>query len=128
MEEHDIACNVCGGTNFFIEAGHYYCSECQTQSQDVREQVFDVPEETTAARPTSSKKIRKKKKAEDQLTSWECYNYILLGLVNELIELGANSKLKRVVHILWFKYLIKLNVISDKPSETPKLCAINSRK
>ncbi|KAF2897605.1 hypothetical protein ILUMI_08574 [Ignelater luminosus] len=128
MAANDITCNVCDGTDFFIEAGHYYCTECRTQSQDIIEQVFDVPEETTAARPTSSKRIRKKKKIEDQLTSWECYNYILLGLVNELIELGADSKLKRVVHILWFKYLKKLEVISDKPGETPKLSAINSRK
>ena len=26
-------CHVCGGVEFSVDAGFYYCSECQTQSQ-----------------------------------------------------------------------------------------------
>lgn len=36
-----MECEVCGGTDFYKETGHFYCSECQTQSQQVREHVFD---------------------------------------------------------------------------------------
>jgi len=36
-----MECEECGGTNFYKETGHFYCSECQTQSQQVREHVFE---------------------------------------------------------------------------------------
>lgn len=26
-------CNVCGGTEFYTEAGFYFCQECQTQQE-----------------------------------------------------------------------------------------------
>ncbi|KAF5272113.1 hypothetical protein FQA39_LY01196 [Lamprigera yunnana] len=126
----NITCTVCGGTDFHIESGFYYCNECQTQSQDVEERVFENVDVEDAIRKVSStrsaKKIRTVKKTKDQLTSWECYNYVLRGLVGELIELGANVSLKKTVHLLWFRYLKKLEVINTK-NETPKLGGHNSK-
>lgn len=43
--------------------------------------------------------------SESKLTSFECYNLILKGLVEELIELGANPCLKVVAFQLWASYL-----------------------
>ncbi|KAF5300235.1 hypothetical protein FQR65_LT09189 [Abscondita terminalis] len=125
----DITCNVCGGTDFHKESGFYYCNECQTQSQDIQERVFAIDEEEDgqlAAKVKSSKKIRRVKKTDERLTSWECYNYILRGLVDELIELGADVKLKKTVQILWFLYLHKLEV-TNSANELPKLSAVNSK-
>lgn len=39
------------------------------------------------------------------MTSWDEYNYILLGLVNELIGLGAKPELKITALKLWTAYL-----------------------
>ncbi|KAK4876153.1 hypothetical protein RN001_012575 [Aquatica leii] len=124
----NITCNVCGGTSFHKESGFYYCNECQTQSQDIQERVFAIDEDATepTARTKSSKKLRTAKKVDDRLTSWECYNYVLRGLVDELIQLGADVSLKKTVHVLWFRYLHKLEV-TNSPNEFPKLSAINSK-
>lgn len=127
---NDITCNLCGGTDFYKESGYFYCNECQTQSQDIREHTFatalaeDVDVEATSS--TTSSKSRGASSTE-QITSWECYNYILLGLINELLELGADPKLREVVKKLWFMYLTKLEVISEDPTTPPKLSAIHSK-
>ncbi|KAK5645336.1 hypothetical protein RI129_006636 [Pyrocoelia pectoralis] len=125
-----ITCNVCGGTSFHKDAGYYYCNECQTQSQDVQEQVFNINEEADdqpSSRQKSSRRIRSEKKDVDRLTTWECYNYILRGLVEELIQLGADVKLKNTVHILWFKYLNILEVTRSKTTDLPKIGAVHSK-
>lgn len=43
-------------------------------------------------------------------TSWEQYNFILIGLANELIELGASMDTKMTLLQLWATYLGKLEV------------------
>lgn len=119
----DITCKLCGGKEFHVETGFYYCKECQTQSQEVRE----VVEETTEGQTAKTKKIKQKKKTEHLVTSWECYNHILLGLVNELITIGAKKELKTVARLLWFKYLEKCEVISRNNDGLPKLSAVYSK-
>lgn len=125
----NLTCDLCGGTDFYKEQGYFYCRECQTQTQVIEEHAFeDQVEGMTIREP--GKKIRKKKtddKPENHLTSWECYNYILMGLVDELIELGANKELKTTVKVLWYKYLRELEVIQNDPLATPKLSAVNNR-
>lgn len=63
--------------------------------------------------------------ADNQLTSWEEYNYILLGLVNELIELGAKDELKLTTLQLWATYLRVHEVafFSQREPRIPKLNA-----
>lgn len=57
------------------------------------------------------------------MTSWEGFNFALVGLVDELICLGANPKLKMVVLKLWSNYLRKMEVAfySNDGSALPKL-------
>jgi TATA box-binding protein-associated factor RNA polymerase I subunit B len=59
----------------------------------------------------------------DEWTSWEYYNFILKGLVDELIVLGASRALKIVVLQLWATYLKKLEVAFTSLTHTklPKL-------
>lgn len=64
------------------------------------------------------------------MTTWEEYNYILFGLVNELISLGANDRLKLTTLQLWTKYLHMTEVafISRKTPTAPKLCTSFKKK
>lgn len=56
-------------------------------------------------------------------TSWELYNFVLIGLTNELIELGVSTDIKITVLQLWARYLGKLEIgfISAKKKLIPKL-------
>lgn len=49
--------------------------------------------------------LKRVKTEETRLTSWEEYNYILVGLVDELINLGASYKLKKMTLKIWARYL-----------------------
>ncbi|KAH1006181.1 TATA box-binding protein-associated factor RNA polymerase I subunit B [Dendroctonus ponderosae] len=126
MEEAGLECDVCGGTNFHKESGHFYCNECQTQSQQVQEHVF----EHTGYSVTAAKKIQKTRdeKQDQQLTSWECYNIVLKGLTNELLALGADPQLKSVVRLLWMKYLHQCEVFDVKSNKLPKVSVLGSQK
>jgi len=56
-------------------------------------------------------------------TSWELYNFVLIGLTNELIELGVSADIKITVLQLWARYLGKLEIafISKNKKLLPKL-------
>lgn len=43
-------------------------------------------------------------------TTWEIYNFVLIGLTDELIELGVSPNIKLTVLQLWAAYLSKLEV------------------
>lgn len=119
------SCPICGGVDYFKDSGYYYCRECRTQSQDIREEVFDDwrgAEEH--ADPTSKKKSENTIYDEGKnWTTWEAYNWILKGMVDQIIELGAKPSLKVVILQLWATYLRKLEVafISRKYTVLPKL-------
>ncbi|XP_022918397.2 TATA box-binding protein-associated factor RNA polymerase I subunit B [Onthophagus taurus] len=126
-----VTCTLCEGTDFYKEAGFYFCSECQTQTQDIQEHVFEDQVDEAEQPPQHAPKRKPKRTSsnkandEERLTSWECYNYILLGLVNELIELGADKSLRTTVEVLWLHYLKKIEVIREG-NLPPKLPAVNS--
>ncbi|KAI4462275.1 tata box-binding protein-associated factor rna polymerase i subunit b [Holotrichia oblita] len=126
----NVACDLCGGTDFYCDSGFYYCTECQRQTQDIQERVLEGPEEV--ANLKKSKKVTKKSSEEkkedlDRLTSWECYNYIVFGLVNELTELGASDNYKGTVEVLWFQYLKLLGVVRSD-GKPPLLPALNAKE
>lgn len=57
------------------------------------------------------------------MTSWEKYNYVLIGLTNELIQLGVTPDIKLTVAQLWATYLGKLEAAftSTQRVAIPKL-------
>ncbi|KAL1137999.1 hypothetical protein AAG570_009694, partial [Ranatra chinensis] len=61
--------------------------------------------------------------ASNELTSWEVLNYILKGLVDELILLGASKDLKIIVLQIWASYLMKNEIafLSSVVEKTPRL-------
>lgn len=130
-----VTCVLCGGTDFYKEAGFYFCQECQTQSQEVREITADptglYDADKTVQEQISGKKkrsVRQKKKRSVDFTTWECHNYILLGLVNELINLGAKKEFMKVVKYLWFEYLKKCQIILPSKNSLPRFNAKYDRK
>lgn len=56
-------------------------------------------------------------------TSWEKYNFILLGLTNQLISLGASPDIKLTILQLWATYLGKIEVafMSTRSNKLPRL-------
>lgn len=122
--EAQFSCEECGGIECYLESGFYYCVECHTQARGLRETIFESQETAGGAAGTRLTKQKKKEKKADKISTFETYNYILLGLVNELVAAGASKDLKPIVKQLWFKYLEKLEVIRDG---LPKLPAIHSK-
>ena len=118
-------CRICGGTDFFKEAGYFFCQTCQTQNEDIREEVLELRvDNSTRLRKTKIRQLRSDKSGEELgWTTWELYNFVLIGLTNELVELGVPSSIKLTVLQLWATYLGKLEVafISTKKKAVPKL-------
>ncbi|KZC10525.1 L-asparaginase, partial [Dufourea novaeangliae] len=125
-------CRVCGGADFYKDVGYFFCQTCQTQSEDVREEVFELRvDNTTRLRKTKIRQLRSHGSGEELgWTSWELYNFVLIGLTNELIELGVPSDIKMTILQLWATYLGKLEVafISTKKKGLPKLARRYNKK
>ncbi|XP_077266649.1 TATA box-binding protein-associated factor RNA polymerase I subunit B isoform X2 [Temnothorax americanus] len=121
-----LECGVCGCSDFYKASGYFFCTTCQTQSQDVGQEVeLELPiENTTRLRKTKIHRA-KSDKTDEALgwTSWELYNFVLIGLTNELIELGISADIKITVLQLWARYLGKLEIafVSTKKKPIPKL-------
>lgn len=60
---------------------------------------------------------------ETELTTFEEFNYILVGIVNELVALGVNSDFKLTTLQLWTEYLRRTEVafFSKDDYALPKL-------
>ncbi|XP_039315147.1 uncharacterized protein LOC105201074 isoform X2 [Solenopsis invicta] len=104
-----LKCGICGYSDFYKASGYFFCTICQTQSQDVGEEVeLELPIESTARlRKTKIHRVKNDK----------------TGLTNEFIELGISADIKITVLQLWARYLGKLEVafISAKEKLIPKL-------
>ncbi|XP_029667149.1 TATA box-binding protein-associated factor RNA polymerase I subunit B [Formica exsecta] len=119
-------CGVCGCADFYIASGYSFCTTCQTQNQEAGEEVeLELPmDNNTRLRKTKIRHIKSDKTDEEVgWTSWELYNFVLIGLTNELIELGASADIKITVLQLWARYLGKLEIafISKNKKLAPKL-------
>ncbi|KAK9294609.1 hypothetical protein QLX08_010833 [Tetragonisca angustula] len=118
-------CTICGSKDFYKEAGHFYCQTCQTQNEDIREEVLELRTDiTTRLRKTRIRQLRSDISGNEHgWTSWELYNFVLIGLTNELIDLGVSPDIKLTILQLWATYLGNLEVafISTRRKCIPKL-------
>ncbi|XP_012143914.2 TATA box-binding protein-associated factor RNA polymerase I subunit B isoform X3 [Megachile rotundata] len=125
-------CKVCKSTDFYKEAGYFFCQTCQTQNENIREEVFELRvDNTTRLRRTRIRQLKSDASGEELgWTSWEVYNFVLIGLTNELIELGVTPDIKMTILQLWATYLGKLEVafISTKHKSIPKLARRYNRR
>ncbi|KAI5631588.1 zinc-finger of RNA-polymerase i-specific TFIIB, rrn7 domain-containing protein [Phthorimaea operculella] len=103
-------CPVCGGKDMNLIDGFYYCVECGTQDTNAQETVV---EHTMLADGTfahaATRKITKVLKDAIEMSGewhkWHAYNFILMGLVEELMGLGAPTGFPDRVLWIWTRYL-----------------------
>ncbi|XP_055528800.1 TATA box-binding protein-associated factor RNA polymerase I subunit B [Wyeomyia smithii] len=115
-------CEVCGQTEFTVEAGFYYCVECGTKSQQHGQELVDDGMDNLPSMGAAAIKVKSDKKIK-RITSWEQANYILLGYAERLVVLGAGDNFKLSLLQLWTAYLRRMEVAffsKDKP-ERPRL-------
>ncbi|XP_037822272.1 TATA box-binding protein-associated factor RNA polymerase I subunit B [Lucilia sericata] len=120
----NIKCHVCGENQFEEREGFYYCQECGTKQEQVRlVEVNQDDEFNNEKLKTKKLKIQVAKAEKPQLTSWECYNYILRGFVEELLSIGAKEELKLMTLQVWAAYLRRMEVafFNRKQADLPKL-------
>lgn len=135
-------CNVCDGTTFSLNAGFYYCDTCgqrSTRMQEIEEQT-EGPTSGFDGTMIKTYKIRDASKKEGssstvsvssldqiielwlisdfELTTWEAYNYIIYGFVNELINLGCKEELMLTTLQMWTVFLRKQEVAFYGKRET----------
>lgn len=126
MEVDQMECDVCGERRFQEREGFYYCNECGTKKEHVRaveisaEDTFNDTTKHTTQRTIKKPKI---KAEENDITSWEFYNYVLKGFLQELIHMGAKPELKLMTLQVWAAYMGRMEVAFCKNNEVglPKL-------
>ncbi|KAH9633281.1 hypothetical protein HF086_000880, partial [Spodoptera exigua] len=119
-------CVVCGGTDQKLIDGFYYCVECGTQNTNIRETVIDHKSlgDGTFAISTRRKifKIHDSKiEMSPEWYKWHAYNFIILGLADELVAAGANPSFKLKLLWIWTRYIRKYqnkdDLVLAKPSQ-----------
>ncbi|XP_017111240.1 TATA box-binding protein-associated factor RNA polymerase I subunit B isoform X1 [Drosophila elegans] len=129
IELENMQCNVCGEQTFQERAGFYYCVECGTQKDHIRAVDLTADEnfnENPGGR-YASRTIRQPKETakadDDEITSWEFYNYVLRGFVQELLNMGAKPELKLMTLQVWAAYMGRMEVAFCRTNENglPKL-------
>ncbi|XP_053619857.1 uncharacterized protein TAF1B [Plodia interpunctella] len=105
-------CKVCGNTDMNLIDGFYYCVECGTQDTNIMETLVEdvaLQDGTFAIKQKARvKKIaRVVANVSPEWYKWQSCNYILSGMVKELMDLGAGPKFKMRVMWLWTLYIKK---------------------
>lgn len=114
-------CLVCGEKDFQCVEGHFYCTLCHTQSQDIREvdDEMDIYEGSAPVhlkyvqisnRKRCSLPTKEARKECEPLSLYEAFTIILRNQVESLIKFGAPPELKQVVFNLLAAYLCKCDV------------------
>lgn len=106
-------CEVCGGTEFSLIAGHYYCDECQTQSQHMRETVDEgggmhvmatsniATSQTTLDRSALFQQKSAALRAQVYISEDEAVNLLLQSCTSKLLRHGCVSQLRSTVLENW---------------------------
>lgn len=84
------------------------------------EDTFNDTTKHTTQRTIKKTRI---KAEENDITSWEFYNYVLRGFLQELIHMGAKPELKLMTLQVWSAYMGRMEVAFCKNNEMglPKL-------
>ncbi|XP_064460830.1 TATA box-binding protein-associated factor RNA polymerase I subunit B-like [Ornithodoros turicata] len=132
-----VFCVTCGGGNFEEIAGHFYCAECNTQSQELRVEEL---EENFSDQPSFGHGTHTPKKRgrgvddvkREEVFSHEIFSDVLLAQLDVLEKLGASPLLREVVRTLWLTFLhrCELAFLSQNPDEdiAPRLGATNHQR
>ncbi|XP_063389615.1 titin homolog [Cydia fagiglandana] len=103
-------CGVCGETRTRLVDGFFYCVECGTQDTNVQETVVEHQALadgtfTIARRSRYSIKIKEGVEMSPEWYKWHKSNFLLAGLTELLIELGAAPSVRMKVLWIWSRYI-----------------------
>ncbi|XP_030573478.1 TATA box-binding protein-associated factor RNA polymerase I subunit B [Drosophila novamexicana] len=126
MEIDNMECDVCGERTFQEREGYYYCIECGTKKEHLRAVEISAEDTFNDTSKHASQRTIKKPKVEEEdndITSWEFYNYVLRGFLEELLNMGAKPELKLMTLQVWAAYMGRMEVAFSKSNELglPKL-------
>ncbi|BFF90586.1 TATA box-binding protein-associated factor RNA polymerase I subunit B [Drosophila madeirensis] len=113
VEVDDMQCDVCTERKFQEREGYYYCIECGTKKEQLRaveinaEDTFNETKNHTTVRTIKQPQV---KTEDNEITSWEFYNFVLRGFMQELLDLGAKPELKLMTLQVWAAYLGRMEV------------------
>ncbi|KAI8422992.1 hypothetical protein MSG28_014080 [Choristoneura fumiferana] len=125
------ACDVCGGSETKLVDGYYYCAECGTQDTNVRETIVEhtALADGTFAYFTKAKysvKIKDGEKMSPEWYKWHAYNFVLAGLTERMLALGAAPSFKMKVLWIWAKY-IKMHQNKKLMGLTDAVCELKEK-
>ncbi|XP_045506668.1 uncharacterized protein LOC123702877 [Colias croceus] len=112
------ACNVCGGSDMNLVDGFYYCVECGTQNQNIQESVVDSAAFIglyTRNAKSKLQNVREKMNLGPEWCKWHAYNFIVAGLTDELIAVGAAPSVKQKVLWIWTRYMKFFKLKDNRP-------------
>ena len=119
-----MICPVCRSTDFYQddEMNVYFCSRCQTQSQELFAESFEIEDgnmamltrleggskkERKTIRKTRPKKVIVRVEAPDPALEdvLACYQFCLKLIASQVADIIKSSTLEGKVRSLWFQYL-----------------------
>ncbi|KAG5671882.1 hypothetical protein PVAND_002052 [Polypedilum vanderplanki] len=134
-EKFDEPCKNCGFLEFEFIDGHYYCIECDERFEDVAKKEIDefahenifLDKKGTKRKDPNKTLEREREALSSKKTSYEEYNYILHGLVDEILQIEDIPGFKVTVLQLWIRYLKHYEAAffdNDNLNHLPKLNGI----
>jgi len=124
MQLQDMQCDVCGEKTFQEREGFYYCVECGTQKDQIRAVDLTAEDNFNDTTKYASRTIRRPKEVpknvDNDPTSWEFYNYVLRGFLQELLNMGAKPELKLMTLQVWAAYMGRMEVAFCRGNESGK--------
>lgn len=81
--ETNHECEVCGGKEFAVDAGYYYCEECGTRAKEIQEVQYEL------SQPVSSLRVRGKKikKSSSSKSKGKNFNRSVKSLMAKFVYL-----------------------------------------
>ncbi|XP_017140821.2 TATA box-binding protein-associated factor RNA polymerase I subunit B [Drosophila miranda] len=113
MEVDNLLCDVCGELKFQEREGYYYCIECGTKKEQLRAVEINADDTFNDTKNHTTVRTIKQPKAnseENEITSWEFYNYVLRAFVEDLLNIGAKPELKLMTLQVWAAYMGRMEV------------------
>ena len=126
-EKVSLVCKECGGKEFDINFGFYYCNQCQTQSQNVQDLYLDNFD-VSGAQKYKKKKLGAKKeylgaRSAELMITEKCR--IMESVLREQIDWlereghvsGKIDTFRKMCREIWFRFLETQNIHETEVSK-----------
>ncbi|CRK88438.1 CLUMA_CG002257, isoform A [Clunio marinus] len=104
-----LKCVNCKSSEFYTQDGLYFCEECNVQHENLVEMEYAEFDENLKTKQSiyigKQRENEQNKLNNERLTSFEEYNLILIGLVDQILEFKRIPNFKVTCLQLWMAYL-----------------------